>query len=90
MEEKLGECIAVMQDNSEKTKQLVYELEKERAESKSKDKIIKWLCAVIMAGVISASIVAGMFIYGYMYSPYLASEINANGADGGNGVVSIR
>ena len=86
MDEKLDECITLMQDNSEKTQKVISELQKERTDNKNKSRIIKWLCAVIMVGIISAAIVAGIFVYGYMYSPYAYGSVNQSQTSGDSGV----
>jgi hypothetical protein len=86
---KLDQCIAVMQDNSEKSQRLISELEKERAESNSKDHTIKSQSRTIRIQAIILGICFLVFMYGYFFSPYLAGNINNNNDGAGNSVVAV-
>lgn len=91
MDEKLEECIALMQDNADKSQQLISALEKERAENDRQGHIIRWLTTGLVAVAIVGFIVIGVCFfeheYGYFFSPYIyGGEVNQSQSVSGSGV----
>lgn len=84
------ECLEITRETSKKVDMVVEAYQKKDRECDSKNNIIKWLIAALMTFIVVSGIVAGMFVYGYLYSPYLAGEVNNNNNGDGNAVIVNR
>lgn len=76
MTNELQECTNAAKDLSKKVDTLITEYVRKNRECDVLQNVIKWLAMTLMTFVLVAGIVAGIFVYGYLFSPYMyAGEI---------------
>lgn len=87
---KIDQCIEIMQDTAKKVDEVTSDYKQTKKDSEEKSEtiktlkgVIKLLCCVLVA----CTVVAGIFVYGYMFSSYLAGEVNNNNNGNGNAVI---
>ncbi len=90
----MGETNEVLEITKETAKKVDLVVEAYKRKDRECDRlhsVVMWLITAIMTFIVVVGIVAGIFVYGYMYSPYLYGQVNntSDGANNGNQVNMI-